>query len=92
MDTFLSVTLDLLQGFWMTFKVFGLTLVFALPLGLIMSFLSMSKVKIVSAVMRTFIWIIVLVGLVVGATIGAVVPVPTPYKPRPSIPESSPKE
>lgn len=58
MDTFLSVTLDLLQGFWMTFKVFGLTLVFALPLGLIMSFLSMSKVKIISAVMRTFIWII----------------------------------
>ncbi len=58
MDTFLSVTLDLLQGFWMTFKVFGLTLVFALPLGLIMSFLSMSKVKIVSAAMKTFIWII----------------------------------
>ena len=58
MDTFINVTLDLLQGFWMTFKLFGLTLVFALPLGLILSFCSMSKFKPLKGIVRIFIWII----------------------------------
>lgn len=58
MDTFLNVTLDLLQGFWMTFKLFGLTLVFALPLGLVLSFCSMSKFKLLKGLVRIFIWII----------------------------------
>ena len=58
METFLNVTLDLLNGFGTTVKLFGLTLLFALPLGLIFSFCSMSKFKPVSALMKIFIWII----------------------------------
>lgn len=58
METFLNVTLDLLNGFGTTVKLFGLTLLFALPLGLICSFCSMSKFKPVSALMKIFIWII----------------------------------
>ena len=58
METFLNVTLDLLQGFGTTFKLFALTLIFALPLGLIFSFFSISKFKPVSAFMKIFIWII----------------------------------
>ena len=40
---FLPVTMHLLEGFWETVKIFILTLVFALPLGLVVSFGSMSK-------------------------------------------------
>ena len=58
METFLNVTLDLLNGFGTTVKLFALTLVFALPLGLVFSFCSMSKFKPLSALMKIFIWII----------------------------------
>ena len=58
METFLNVTLDLLNGFGTTVKLFALTLLFALPLGLIFSFFSMSKFKPLSALMKIFIWII----------------------------------
>ncbi len=54
----IDVTLELLKGFFETFKLFGVTLVFALPLGLILSFGSMSKFKPVKAVVRTLVWII----------------------------------
>ena len=57
MDTLLNVTLDLLNGFGTTLKLFALTLVFALPLGLIFSFCSMSKFKPVSVLMKLFIWV-----------------------------------
>ncbi len=40
---FLPVTMELLNGFWETIKIFILTLVFALPLGLVVAFGSMSK-------------------------------------------------
>lgn len=58
METFFYVTLDLLTGFGTTIKLFALTLVFSLPLGLIFSFCSMSKIKPISALMKFFIWII----------------------------------
>ena len=58
METFFNVTLDLLQGFGTTLKLFALTLVFSLPLGLVFSFCSMSKFKPLSALMKIFIWII----------------------------------
>ncbi|MBR5498197.1 MAG: amino acid ABC transporter permease [Clostridia bacterium] len=58
METFLNVTLDLLSGFGTTLKLFALTLVFALPLGLIFSFFSMSKFKPLSAAMKLLIWVI----------------------------------
>ena len=55
---FMSVTASLAEGFLMTLKIFGLTLLFALPLGLIISFGSMSKVKIIKWVVKAFVWII----------------------------------
>ncbi len=58
METFLNVTLDLLSGFGTTLKLFALTLLFSLPLGLIFSFFSMSKFKPLSAAMKLLIWVI----------------------------------
>ena len=55
---FISVTLKLLQGFLTTFEIFALTLVLALPLGLIVAFGSMTKFKPLKAVVRCFVWII----------------------------------
>lgn len=55
---FLQVTMELLKGFAETLKIFGLTLVFALPLGLVLSFGSMSKFKLLSGFVKTTIWII----------------------------------
>lgn len=40
---FLPVTLQLLEGFWASLQIFGLTLLFSLPLGLIICFGSMNK-------------------------------------------------
>ena len=55
---FLPVTLELLGGFWESLKVFVLTLAFSLPLGLVISFGSMSKFRPLRALVRTFVWII----------------------------------
>ena len=55
---FLTVTMSLLEGFSTTFKIFFLTLVFALPLGLIISFGSMSKIMPIKWLVKTFVWII----------------------------------
>ena len=57
-NTFLPITRDLLTGFQATVKLFALTLLFALPLGLIISFGSMSKFKPLRWTVRTFVWII----------------------------------
>ncbi len=46
------------EGFIVTIKLFAVTLVGAIPLGLIISFLSMSSFKPLSAVTKTFVWII----------------------------------
>ena len=55
---FLDVTLELLKGFGTTLQIFALTLLFALPLGLIISFGSMSRFRPVRWLVRTFVWII----------------------------------
>ena len=55
----LPIVIDALnEGFVVTLRLFAVTLVGALPLGLIISFGSMSKFKPVSALTRTFVWII----------------------------------
>ena len=54
----LSVTLTLLQGLVTTVQLFLLTLLFALPLGLVISLGSMSKFTPLRAVVKTFVWII----------------------------------
>lgn len=58
MEQFWSVTLQLLQGFEETLKVFALTLVFSLPLGLLVCFGSMSRIKPLRWLIRGFIWVI----------------------------------
>ena len=58
MDMFATVTLSLCEGFMTTLKIFGLTLLFALPLGLIISFGSMSKFLPLKWVTKVFVWII----------------------------------
>lgn len=56
--TFGEVFIYLLDGFRYTCLIFFFTLLFSLPLGLLMSFCSMSKVKIVSVIMRLIVWVI----------------------------------
>ena len=55
---FLPVTLQLLAGFWESLKIFLLTLVFSLPLGLVICFGSMSKFSPLRVLVRGFVWII----------------------------------
>ena len=55
---FLPVTLQLLEGFGETLKVFFLTLAFSIPLGLVVCFGSMCKFKPLQWLTRWFIWII----------------------------------
>ena len=58
MSVFWEVTLALLEGFGTTCSIFGLTLVLALPLGLVISFGTMSRFAPVKAAFKTFVWII----------------------------------
>ena len=55
---FVPVTMELLSGFGETLKVFALTLLFSLPLGLVVSFGSMSKFTPLRALVKGFVWII----------------------------------
>lgn len=55
---FLTVTSSLLVGFLETLKLFFLTQLFALPLGLLICFGSMSKVKIIRYPIRFIIWVV----------------------------------
>ena len=56
--SFWQVTQLLLEGFGQTLLLFALTLVLALPLGLLVSFGAMSKFKPLMAATRTLIWVI----------------------------------
>lgn len=58
MNDFLSVSLELLEGFWENLKLFGLTLVFSIPLGLVVTFCTTSKFKPLKWLAKTFVWII----------------------------------
>ncbi len=55
---FEKVTIDLLVGFAENCKLFALTLLMALPLGLVITFGSMSKFKPLSWFTKTIVWII----------------------------------
>ena len=55
---FVPVTTALLAGFWESLKVFILTLVFSLPLGLVICFGSMSRFQPLKWLTRGFVWII----------------------------------
>ncbi|MBO5417401.1 MAG: amino acid ABC transporter permease [Clostridia bacterium] len=58
MEQFFNITLDLLVGFGETLKIFFVTLAFALPLGLIIAFGSMSKFKPLAALCKAIVWVI----------------------------------
>jgi polar amino acid transport system permease protein len=55
---FITVTQSLLQGFGVTCVLFILTLVLAIPLGLAISFCTMSKVKVVKNTFKVIVWVI----------------------------------
>ena len=54
----ITVTKRLLEGFGVTCEIFAVTLVCALPLGLLIAFCSMSRFKPLRWLSRTFVWII----------------------------------
>ena len=58
MDSFLSVTLALAEGLINTGKLFFLTLVFALPLGLVICIGSMSRFAPLRWLVKTIVWIV----------------------------------
>ena len=55
---FEMVMIKLFNGFAVTLELFALTLLFAIPLGLIICFGSMSKFKLLKAIVRIFVWVI----------------------------------
>ena len=58
MSDFLIVINALNEGFWQSLKLFAVTLLGALPLGLIISFGSRTKFFPIRWITRTFVWII----------------------------------
>ncbi|MBE6795655.1 MAG: amino acid ABC transporter permease [Ruminococcaceae bacterium] len=56
--SFAEVSLELLEGFYQNCYLFGATLLFALPLGLVISMGSMSKLKILKVITKAFVWVI----------------------------------
>ena len=56
---FVSVILGRLSGaFLLNCELFALTLLFALPLGLVVAFGSMSRCRVLSGAVKTFVWVI----------------------------------
>ncbi len=56
--SFLDVTMQLLDGFQKTLLIFCVTLLLSLPLGLVITFGSMSKIKPLKWLTKTFVWIV----------------------------------
>ena len=56
--SFISVTQSLLEGFKLTVLLFLFTLLLSLPLGLLISFCSMSRFKPLKLTSKIFVWII----------------------------------
>ena len=55
----MSVILGRLSGaFLLNCELFALTLLFALPLGLVVAFGSMSRCRVLSGAVKTFVWVI----------------------------------
>ena len=55
---FWKIIYDLCMGFGVTLKLFALTLLIAIPVGLLFAFLSMSRFKPLSWLMKTLIWVV----------------------------------
>ena len=55
--SFQTINLMLLRGFWQNCQIFFITLLLSLPLGLLISFGSMSRIKPVSWIARLFVYL-----------------------------------
>ena len=55
---FLTVTLSLLEGFLYTIKLFELTLVFSLPLGLLICLGWIGRFRVLKTALRFIIWVV----------------------------------
>ncbi len=55
---FWTITQELLQGFGITCLLFVMTLILAIPLGLLFAFCSMSKFPVIKVPTKIFIWIV----------------------------------
>lgn len=55
--SFGTVTMMLLKGFWLNCELFIITLALSLPLGLVISYGSMSRIKPVSALAKLFVYL-----------------------------------
>ena len=58
MEQFWDIIIELTEGFGNTLLLFAVTLVFALPLGLLLAFGSMSKFQPLKWLVKTLIWVI----------------------------------
>lgn len=58
MSLFVEVTLKLFLGLTNTCALFIVTLLFALPLGLLIAFATMSKIKPISTISKIVVWIV----------------------------------
>ena len=58
MEQFWKITLDLCEGFGHTLNIFAVTLLCAIPLGLLICFGSISKWKPLAALIRGLVWIV----------------------------------
>ncbi|MBD9185348.1 MAG: amino acid ABC transporter permease [Clostridiales bacterium] len=58
MELFLRVTLELLGGFWQTLRLFALTLLISVPLGMVVCLGSMSRFRILRIPVKLFVWVI----------------------------------
>ena len=56
--SFQTVTMTLLDGFLLNIELFAVTLVLSLPLGLVVSFGTMSRFKPLRWISRAFVWVI----------------------------------
>lgn len=58
MEVFLQVTSQLANGFLLAFLLFAITLIVALPLGLLISFCTMSKIAPLRVLFKIIVWIL----------------------------------
>lgn len=58
MELFHRVTLELLGGFWQTLRLFALTLLISVPLGMVVCLGSMSRFRILRIPVKLFVWVI----------------------------------
>ncbi len=58
MELFLEVLSELSGGFVLSLILFTLTLIFSLPLGLVISFCTMSRIKPISYLSKIIVWVL----------------------------------